>query len=271
MKIIVDSIKNNNINDFKKNINNISDSEISIFLINYENLFSDCEFIYFQMLCEKINFSSDIVKLVTHVINFKDLKYFLTLLKNENVIKKIERSNINVLNLITEICSIDNLEIILKSQIKFSEEQIKEGFFKSANQQNINIFNYYLNNYYYIFYKPEKNFYRCLGKLNIDFLKIYIENDFFTQNSYMEEITMKMYRENKFDKFIYLMDKNIINFKIINLIINNKTPFMKYVNAILEHKNSVHLIPNGFKLKYDNPELQKAINLSKIKFKLDIF
>lgn len=221
---------------------------------------------------------TDIPILIRVIINFKDLTYFKILLSNKNVIKKIERSNINVLNYLIENDCIKNLEMILNSELDFTDTQIKAVFLQSISKSNINIFNYYLKHYPDIFYEPYKEMSRDLGVLNIEMLKSYIENKNFSKNKYIEELTMIMYRKSKIDCFLYLIQMNIINFKIIDLILNkrmikiNKTTLnMDFIDIILSNKNSVRLIPDNFQLKAKNDILQKRINLCKIQFKVDNF
>jgi hypothetical protein len=225
----------------------------------------------FEYLLKNIDLNCDIIKIIKQVINIEDFSYINLMLKNNVVISKIKRSQINLLSLIINDKNDNIITNLINSDFSFSEYEIIEGFIQSISNKNLILFNYFLNKYEFLFFNESKKIYSLLSLADLKFIKSYIEHKSFKYNSQIETITMSAYRNNNEELFRYLLDRNIISFKVIKLIFNARHIDMNYVNIIINHKNGIRLIPDNFKLKYKNDKLQEEINLLKIKFKIISF
>lgn len=265
MKKIIETIKNDNINEFNILFNNIESVTLIkslIFCIHINN------FKYFSLLFNKFKLEKNYIELIKASINneYKNTQFIEKILNNKIILNTILKNKINLLTLI-EIDSVEILEFLLTSSIiNFDKKNIKSSFEYSIMKKQIEIFKYLLNNYPDIFYIPDRSFYRKMAKINLEYLKIYIENDNFLITPFNVELTMSAYNNHNFNNFEYFLEKKYINPVLINLIFNERFPVMKYIDALLNNRYAIQLIPKNFKLKFKNDNLQKKIELAKIKY-----
>lgn len=265
MNKIIESIKNDNTNEFNRLIINVETSMLIkslIFCIHINN------FKYFKLLFNKFKLEQNYIELIKCAINNKNnnILFIEEILKNKIIVNTILKNKINLLTLFKND-SIDILEFLLNhSDLNFNEDNIMFGLEYAISNKQVNIFQYFLNHYPEIFYIPNKSFYRKMAKINLEFIDLYINNNNFLITPFNVEFTMSAYKADKFKNFEYFLEKKYINTKLVTLILSERIPEMRYVDKLLDNSYAIRLIPDNFKIKSKDEKLQKKIDLAKIKY-----